>query len=215
MDPLTEKLQQCYTGAVNDVMRAMGLSHYILPNELRPIIPGQVLAGPVFTISGHAADGADAHETLLQWTGLLSKAKSGHIWVAQPNENTVAQMGELSAETLQSKGVLGVVTDGLIRDVRFLLELDFQTWCKGFTPADVVSRWLPDGFDVPIKIGDVEILPGDFLLGDHDGLIRIPKALCAEVVERSLEAIAKESLVRKAILEGIDPQEAYLQYGKF
>ena len=59
------------------------------------------------------------------------------------------------------------------------------------------------------------IAPGDYLVGDRDGLIRVPKALAAKVVEAAEAAMATESLVRKAILDGTDPQEAYLKYGKF
>jgi 4-hydroxy-4-methyl-2-oxoglutarate aldolase len=68
---------------------------------------------------------------------------------------------------------------------------------------------------MPIEIGNVVIAPGDYLVGDRDGLIRVPKALAIEVVEAAEAAIATESLVRKAILEGVDPREAYLKYGKF
>lgn len=215
MPQITADLQRCYTAVVNDTMRSMGLKDFILPRRLQPIMPEKVIAGPVFTISGRSVGNADAHHTLLEWTALLSKAKPGHIWLAQPNDQSVAQMGELSAEALQNKGVLAVVTDGLIRDTQFLLSLEFQTWCSGTTPADVVGRWLPDGFDVPIKIGEVNILPGDYLLGDRDGLIRLPRDLCREIIDVSLTSIAAENSVRNAILAGVDPQQAYLKYGKF
>lgn len=90
----------CYTGVVHATMRAMGLSAFTLPVELRPLLPERALAGPAFTIEGKVDPKADAHETLLAWTGLLSKARPGHIWVSQPNDRVVAHMGELSAETL-------------------------------------------------------------------------------------------------------------------
>lgn len=211
----TERLAACYTGVVHDVMRAMGLRDFTLPAELRPIMPERAIAGPAFTIEGEVVPGADAHETLLAWTGLLSKAPAGSIWVSQPNDRVVAHMGELSAETLKDKGVLGCVVDGFIRDTNFLLDIGFQAWCRGFTPRDVVGHWMPVGINVAIEIGDVRIEPGDFLVGDRDGLLRVPKALVAEVTEKAEAAMATESLVRKAILSGTDPQEAYLKYGKF
>jgi regulator of RNase E activity RraA len=212
---ISERLEACYTGVVHDVMRAMGLSDFVLPPELRPILPELPLAGPAFTIEGKVADGADAHETLLAWTGLLSKAPAGSIWVSQPNDRTVAHMGELSAETLKNKGVRGCVADGFIRDVNFLLAIGFQAWCRGFTPRDIVGTWLPGAPDRPIRIGDVVIAPGDFMVGDRDGLIRIPRDRVEEVIDKAEAAMATESLVRKAILAGVDPQEAYLKYGKF
>jgi regulator of RNase E activity RraA len=193
----------------------MGLADFTLPAEMRPLFPERPLAGPAFTIDGTVDPNADAHDTLLAWTGLLSKAKSGHIWVSQPNDRKVAHMGELSAETLKDKGVLGCVTDGFIRDVNFLLDLGFQTWSRGYTPRDIVGYWMPRAVDVDIRIGDVLIAPGDYLLGDRDGLVRVPKGIVSDVVARAETAIATENKVRTAILSGVDPQEAYLRYGKF
>ena len=86
-DPLTQRLLHCYTGVVHDVMRAMGLRDFTLPAELRPLFPERRMAGPAFTIEGRVDPRADAHETLLAWTGLLSRAKPGHIWTCQPNDN--------------------------------------------------------------------------------------------------------------------------------
>lgn len=214
-DRLTERLGACYTGVVHDVMRGRGMRDFTFPPELRPIMPERALAGPVFTILGKVDSSADAHRTLLEWTGLLSKAKPGHIWVSQPNDRVVAHMGELSAETLKNKGVLGCLVDGYVRDVNFLLEMGFQTWSRGHTPRDIVGYWLPAGFDVDIAIGDVTIAPGDYLIADRDGAIRVPKAIAAEVIKGAEAAVATESKVRSAILAGTDPQQAYLQFGKF
>jgi regulator of RNase E activity RraA len=213
--PLSDRLAACYTGVVHDVMRAMGLRDFTLPSELRPILPEQAMAGPAFTIEGRVDANADAHETLLAWTGLLSQAPAGSIWVSQPNDRIVAHMGELSAETLKNKGVRGCIADGFIRDVNFLLAIGFQAWCRGFTPRDIVGYWLPKAVNVPVTIGDVTIRPGDYLVGDRDGLIRVPKEQIAEIIAKAETAMATESLVRKAILAGTDPQQAYLKYGKF
>ena len=215
MTDFSDRLAACYTGVVHDVMRGMGLRDFTLPPELRPILPEQPLAGPAFTIEGKVVKNGDAHETLLAWTGLLSQAPAGSIWVCQPNDRVVAHMGELSAETLKNKGVRGCVADGFIRDVNFLLAIGFQSWSRGFTPRDIVGHWLPAATNVPITIGDVVIAPGDYMVGDRDGLIRVPGAITLEVVEKAEVAMETENLVRKAILNGTDPQQAYLQYGKF
>jgi len=215
MASITERLEACYTGVVHDVMRGMGLRDFTLPAELRPILPEKPMAGPAFTIRGKVDTTADPHATLLAWTGLLSQAPAGSIWVSQPNDRVVAHMGELSAETLKNKGVRGCVADGFVRDVNFLLAIGFQTWCRGFTPRDIVGYWLPDATDVDVRIGDVVIAPGDYMVGDRDGLIRVPAARVEEVVAAAEQAIATESQVRKAILSGMDPQQAYLRFGKF
>ena len=76
---LSLRLERCYTGVVHDVMRARGMSRFTLPPELRPILPEKTMAGPAFTISGRPCPGMDPHETLVAWTGLLSKAPAEHI----------------------------------------------------------------------------------------------------------------------------------------
>ena len=214
-DPISERLSHYYTGVIHDVMRAMKLRDFTFPPELRPLFPERRMAGPAFTIDGMVDTNADPHQTLLAWTGLLSQARAGHIWVSQPNDRVVAHMGELSAETLKNKGVLGCVADGFVRDVDFLIDMGFQTWSRGYTPRDIVGYWLPRAVDVEIRIGEVIVAPGDFLVGDRDGLLRVPKAIAEEVVEKAEAAISTENKVRTAILSGVDPQKAYLQFGKF
>jgi regulator of RNase E activity RraA len=211
---LVERLERTYTGVVHDVMRAQGLRNFTLPPEIRPLAPDQVLAGVVATVSGKVRS-ADPHETLLGWTGLLSKARAGTVLICQPNDSMVAHMGELSAETLKLKGVRGYVADGGCRDVDFILKLGFPVWCRYFTPRDIVGYWLPDSFDQPIRIGDVMVRPGDLALGDRDGMVILPQERAEEVVAAAETAIGTENLVRKAILAGMDPQEAYRKYGKF
>ena len=75
--------------------------------------------------------------------------------------------------------------------------------------------WLPDQFEQPIKIGEVTIHFGDYVLGDRDGMVILPKDRAETIIEASEQAIATENKVRTAILDGMDPQEAYLKYGKF
>jgi regulator of RNase E activity RraA len=211
---LIERLGRTYTGVIHDVMRAKGLRDFTLPPEIRPLAADQVLAGVVATVSGKVS-AADSHATLLGWTGLLSRARAGTVLICQPNDSTVAHMGELSAETLKLKGVRGYVADGGCRDVRFILEMGFPVWCRYLTPRDIVGTWLPDNFDQPNRIGDVTIHAGDLALGDRDGMVILPQARAEEIVAAAETAIGTENLVRKAILEGVDPQEAYLKYGKF
>lgn len=212
---ITGRLGSCYTGVVHDVMREMGCRNFTLPPELRPLVVDQPMCGPAFTIEGHLDDSADAHQTLLEWTGLLSKAPSGHVWVCQPNNHEIALMGELSSETLQKKGVLGCVIDGKIRDAEFMVKNGFQNFHSGFTPKDIVGRWLPVSTGAAIHIGEVAIAQGDFILGDRDGLVRVPRVIAAEVADKSVTAMHTENKVRTGIMDGMDPQEAYLKYGKF
>ena len=212
---LTERLEQCYSGAVYDVLRGIDFPTQVLPATIRPLDVSSKLAGRVYTVRGHVDETIDPHETLLQWTSLLSRAPSGTVVVCQPNDSTLAHMGELSAETLQFRGVRGYIVDGGCRDADFIERIGFPVFCRYFTPRDVVGRWVADAFGDPITIGDVTIETGDYVIADRDGSVIIPSAIADDVVTRTEAVLQTENLVRKAILEGVDPREAYLKYGKF
>ena len=212
---LAARLMKCYAAAVHDVLRGMSAGPCVLPSSIKPLDPARKLTGEIYTVSGHIDLTRDPHDTLVQWTGLLSKAPPGKVLVCQPNTHEIALMGELSSETLHHKGVLGYVVDGGCRDTDFILELGFPVFCSFTTPKDIVGKWVPDRFGEPITIGDVTLSSGDFLIGDRDGVVVIPGAIAEEVVAKTEAVMQTENAVRTAILAGMDPQEAYLKFGKF
>ena len=215
MKSLTERLRACYTGAVHDVLRMMGHERVVLPAAIKPLDPSLKLAGPVWTVSGHLDRTKTRHETLLGWCTLLSKAPAGHVVVCQPNNHEVAMMGELSAQTLAARGVLGFVVDGGSRDTGLVLEQRFPVWCSFLTPSDIVARWIPDAYGAPVDIGGVTISTGDFLLADRDGVVIVPRAIAEDVVTRTEDVVSTESDMRRALVGGMDPVDAYNTYGKF
>lgn len=87
---LTRRLENCYTGAAHDMMPETGCRDLVLPPSIQPPSPEEKLCGPAFTIRGRMDPSADAHRTLVEWTGLLSKAKPGTVVLCQPNDSTVA-----------------------------------------------------------------------------------------------------------------------------
>lgn len=215
MTAMTDRLARCYTGAVHDVLRMMDYDRIALPPDIKAIAPGTKLAGPVWTVSGHIDRTKTRHETLLGWCTLLAKAPARHVIVCQPNNHDVALMGELSAQTLAARGVLGFVVDGGSRDTDLVLAQGFPVFCSFLTPSDVVARWIPDRYGEPITIGEVTISSGDYLLGDRDGVVIIPQSIVEDVVTRTEEVVATESEMRTALVGGMDPVEAYNRYGKF
>jgi Demethylmenaquinone methyltransferase len=212
---LSARLRVCYTGAVHDVLRGMGIDRIALPPAIKAIDPGTRLAGPVWTVDGHVDRTKSRHECLLGWCTLLSRAPRGHVVVCQPHNHEIALMGELSAQTLHARGVLGYVVDGGSRDTDHVIAQGFPVFCAFLTPADIVERWVPDHFGEPVTIGDVTISAGDYLLGDRDGVVIVPRAHAAEVIARAEEVVATESDMRRALIDGMDPVEAYNRFGKF
>ena len=211
----TDRLSRCYSGAVYDAMREVGLHPSVLPSTIRPMDPTKVLAGPVWTCEGRTDRGAGADDSLLGWTRLLSAAPGGSVVVCQPNDSTIAHMGELSAEALMMRGVVGYLVDGGCRDTDLIVRRGFPVFARYRTPADIVGRWMVEALGEPIEIGGVVIHTGDFLLADMDGAVVIPAASAGEVIGEAERLMNTESEMRKAIMSGMDPSEAYLRFGVF
>lgn len=210
-----EILSSAYSGAVYDVLREEGYPEQVLPQGILPLEIDQKLTGPIFPVEGRPLEDLDPHESLMQWTALLSRPPPGHVVVCQPNDNQLSHMGELSAEALKKRGILGYVVDGGCRDTDFICQLGFPVFCRYTTPKDIVGRWRAESFGDPIRIGDVTIRSGDWIFADRDGCLVIPGEALESVVNGVKRTLNTENLVRKAIMEGMDPQKAYLQYGKF
>ena len=215
MDKLTERLSKCYASAVHDVLREKGLENCVLPPEIQALKRGQKLFGEVFTISGHIDYTLSRHESLLLWSQVLSKVPNKKVIVCQPNTHSVALMGELSARALMVKETKGYLMDGHCRDVEEIIEANFPVFCRLSTAADIVERWKYHSLGHPITIGTVTICSGDFIIADMDGAVIIPKKVAEEVITKTEKVMFTENEMRKAILSGMDPEQAYLKFRKF
>ena len=212
---LRNRLSQLHASAVHDVLSQFGCENFVLPPTIRPLNKQQKLAGPIFTIEGLLTTSHTPHETLIEWTSLLSSIPPNYVAVCQPNTNEVALMGELSAETLQKRGVIGYLVDGGCRDVSIINGLNFPVFHYFTTPKDIVGRWIPTKLGGPIVIGDCLIQKEDYILADLDGAVVIPNKHLEATITQAELILNTENAVREAIMAGVDPKEAYLKFGKF
>ena len=204
-----------YTGALSDILDELGFRHQVLPPQIQSIAPGQTVVGRALTVIGRPVTGRDRDAYFRPFLKMLGSVQAGDVIVSQPNDLAVAHFGELSAEAARLRGGRGVVIDGGVRDVEYILKLGFPTFARYTTPKDIIGRWMLDDCNVSIVIGDTRIEPGDYIVGDRDGVLVIPQAIAEKAVGIAEEVIRTENLVRKAVLEGVSPLEAYEKFGRF
>ena len=204
-----------YSGAISDILDEMGMRRQVLPHTIRAIEPGSTVVGRALTVAGELAEGLRRDEYFLPYLHMLGSIQPGHVIVSQPNDLTVAHFGELSAETAKFRGGRGAVIDGGVRDLDYIARLGFPVFARYHTPQDIVGRWRLLDVNVTIAIGETRIAPGDYIVGDRDGVLVIPQAAAADVVAKAEEVIHTENHVRRAILEGVHPVDAYHRYGRF
>lgn len=213
---IIEDLLLLNSSIIHDALRTEKLLNQTLPHEIKPLLYENKVVGRIWTLSGTLKNNLDEEETLLSWTNFLSKAEKNSVIVCQPNNHSIALMGDLSAEALKIKGIRGYITDGGCRDVtRIKSEIKLPVYCRFNTPKDVAGRWVVEEIGTSINIGDVIVKTGDYLIADEDGVVIIPKKIIFKIIHKAKQDLKSENKMREAILNGTDPKDAYLKYGKF
>ena len=212
---MIERYEKIYTGAISDILDERGERNFGLPHRLRPLVPGQRITGTAMPILGKQSVNKDPDEVYVPLLKMLGDIQPGQVIVTQANDMVSAHLGELSAETAKYRGCRGAVIYGGIRDTDYMIDIGFPAFSLYKTPLDVLGRWEIVDYDCEVVIEGVHVRPGDLIVGDRDGVLVIRHEIAEEVLLESEEVVDTENLVRKSILAGVHPVEAYETYGRF
>lgn len=215
--PLKELLgrfEQLYTGAVNDVLREFCLLDQALPGHIVPLREYRTVAGFVFTVK--SAPNVKVTGEMEYRTQMLDELGEDHfvLWDTSQDEKATLWGGVMTA-TAVGKKVKAACIDGGIRDTHQILEKDFPVFYKYRSSNGSLGRCLITHYQVPIKIGDVTIKPGDVALGDIDGVVIVPRDIAFEVLTRAEEIKANEKKIFGWVAEGQSIQKIKDQGGYF
>jgi 4-hydroxy-4-methyl-2-oxoglutarate aldolase len=219
---LIERYRKTYSGAIYDVLDEMGYSHQALAVDIKPIDNRWVIAGPAFTMKGIPEPTGDPklRERRIHMFEAMKEAGVPIIDVRDCSfDMQAAHYGEMNATVGAACGVIGALVDGGSRDTRFLLDRDFPVFARYLSPVEAVKRWSYYDWQLTVSLRGaltttVPVSPGDFIMGDLDGVVVIPKALVVEVLEKVEELIAHEDIVRVEFLESDDPVSVYKKHGR-
>ncbi|HYZ84232.1 MAG TPA: RraA family protein, partial [Bryobacteraceae bacterium] len=122
----------------------------------------------------------------------------------------VAIYGELSATSAAAHGAVGAIINGGTRDCSFLNAMQFPVFTRYRTPIEAFGRWQLLEYQVPVRLDgetrtDVIVNPGDFIFGDFDGLLVIPKELTMPVLTECERIVGIENDARAEFARGEDP----------
>ncbi len=123
--------------------------------------------------------------------------------------------GEIMTLSAKQRGCTGAVVDGGLRDAPFILKLNFPVFTDFYMPASSISRWELKEFQGVTKVGQVPVYPGDYVFGDMDGVVIIPRALTEEVLAESEKAVQREQRMRQALRKGMPLHEVNKKFGPF
>lgn len=212
-----ERYSRLYLGVVSDALDALGDRNHFLGSELRPLDVTARLVGPAYPVLGAPSSMDEYQADAYKLLGMFEQVPQHAVLVYQTNDigSDAAHFGELSAAAVAHRGVRGIVLDGKVRDSDFLVEHGFPTFCAGFSPLDGYGRWHVVEWDVPVMIHGVSVRPGDFIFGDRDGVVRIPREIIESVLVKSEQDQRTETRIRGAVRSGESPTGLFTEHGRF
>ncbi len=127
----------------------------------------------------------------------------GHVLIADTQGMDVSgTFGDILVARLRVRGVAGVVSDGPMRDIAELRNMDFPVFARGNAAPPSYASMLAADAQVPIGCGGVAVFPGDIVIADADGVVILPAEIAEEVARDAVEQDQLEAYVRQRIEDG-------------
>jgi len=161
---------------------------------LLKITPGVKLTGPALTVRTYPGDWAKPVEA-------IDRAKKGEVIVIDAGGVGPAVWGELATHSAIQKGLAGVVIDGGVRDVPEIIKLKFPAYARIITPTAGEPRGFGE-IGIPVKIGEIRVSSGDWLIGDEDGIVVVSHERVVEIANRAMDVLERENRIREEIKAG-------------
>ena len=188
-EDIFELFMQVSTPNITDAMHRKGVLRGI-----KPLFDDIKLVGKAVTVQTFEGDWAKPVEA-------TDVAKEGDVIVVYAGSKDVAPWGELASWSCKQKGIAGIVIDGAVRDVDEIRRIKFPVFAKYIVP----NAGEPKGFgelNTEIKCGGETVKPGDWIIGDDNGVVGVPKARAYEMARRAKEVWKTEERIRAEIKRG-------------
>jgi len=159
-----------------------------------------VLCGPAVTVRVRPGDNLMIHKA-------LTMVAPGDVLVVDGGADlTQALVGGLMRTTCIARQLAGLVIDGAVRDLCEWAGDGMPIFARGHTHRGP-SKDGPGEVNVPVSCAGLVVLPGDLVVGDADGVIAVPAAEAASVLEKTRAHLAREAAIREANRAGTaDPE---------
>lgn len=214
MTQIRDRYRRLYAGVIYDVLEHLGHPNQVVSHEIAPLSRGMVLAGPAFTVKGTTSTERD-EKLRYKRLEMINHMRAPCIEVRDGGTPFhVALYGELSATSAAAHGAVGALVDGGVRDSTMLVGMDFPVFARYRSPIEAFGRWQMIDYCVPILVkgeltDSLQVNPGDFIFGDYDGVIVVPRELTMEVLLECERVTSIEDIARTEFARGDDPVKVF------
>jgi len=204
-----------YTAVLSDVLDGLGHREQAMPPSIRPLDDERVMVGVARTGLYREVYEVRADENPYELEiALVDDLRPHDVVVFGCGGSTrIAPWGELLSTAARFRGAAGCLTDGFVRDIRAIRRMGFPVFHAGIAPLDSKGRGKVADIDVPIACAGVRIAPGDLVVGDADGVIIVPQAVEAEVLDLAFAKVQGENRTREELERGTRLADVFARHG--
>lgn len=203
------RLEKLSTTNLSDALDKVGIRGAVI--GIRPQFGKPKVVGLAVTIK-ITASGIEKSKHHLGVEAIASAQKGDVIAIDNRGDSYNNCWGEILSYAAKMKGVSAVVIDGATRDIDICEELGFPVFARGVVPITARGRIAQEAFNLPIRLGDVQVRPGDILVGDVNGIVVIPPEKLDEVLSEAETIMEKEEAMKRDLLAGLDILEVDKKY---
>ena len=204
-----------YTAVLSDVLDELGYRDQAMPPSIRPLDDDLVMVGRARTgIYREVYSVVPGMNPYALEIALVDDLKPGDVAVLGCGGSTrIAPWGELRSTAARARGAAGCLTDGFVRDIKFIRKMRFPVFHGGIAPLDSKGRGMVAEIDVPIRCGGVAVSPGDLVVGDADGVIVVPRAVEVAALDKAFAKVRGENDTREELERGAKLADVFARHG--
>lgn len=202
---LRRRLDKLGTTNLSDAMDALGFVGSTF--GIVPMWEGcRKIVGEAVTLKGVAAGFTETKAHM--GVEAIEIAKPGDVVVVDTGGRLdINTFGGIQANACKIKGLSGWVSDGSVRDLDEIIDIDFPVYARGPIVATSRGRMIEYATNTLISFGGLQVRPGDIVVGDKSGVVVIPKEKLIEVIEKAEEILKKEEYMISLLKSGVSMGE--------
>ena len=186
----TEPLEWQSTATLGEVRGGLG----IVEAPIRPLFVPCQIAGPAFPVTLPVGDNLSLHHA-------LARAPRGSVLTVTCGDTGHGFWGEITTVAAQARGIVGLVTDGAVRDSDAIRRLNFPVFCGGIHIRGTAKEKL-GSVGASVVLGGVVIRAGDYVVADSDGIVIVPPEALERTLERAREREERERRIMAELRAG-------------
>jgi 4-hydroxy-4-methyl-2-oxoglutarate aldolase len=218
IESIRNRFLQVDTATVSDLLEKLGKRDRVLSTALAPISGSQAkIAGLAYTVRGQMTPyaGPADPDKMQAINGMTPNIVS--VWSG--DGDGMAYFGELLALAMKVRGCTGIVVNGGVRDSQWIAKHEIPVYAKYRSPVQSIGRWKVTACQIPVVMPGatskhVEVRPGDFILGDADGIVVVPAEHIDTVLAEAERITARETEIRAELDRGAALDVVLKRYGR-